>query len=253
MAHFSIPLEVRFHRIPTEWEIQPPLSVGNETTKRMLIPKVTEGKASLLDGWHLRDRFLKLKHTEDEALSFLNDAGLWMTVPKYPGTPGGLNGEGFVGERSISETAVPVTLHRFWQAQEGLSKYLLNPKLWESRLDALASQDQDVDDLLPVAFIVFGQALPLKIGWRGSRPIGVIDVTTAVQLLHASTHIDLIRGAKFKLCARPDCRAPFPILSGHERKYCEWYCGHIESVRRRREDIKRQQKGAHHDKKKRTR
>ncbi len=209
----------------------------------MFIPRVTGGQSSLLDGWDLRDRFLKLRHSEDEALNFLQDVGLWMTVPKGPETRNELNVQGFVGQLSLAETAVPITFHRFWQAKEEFSKYLMNPKLWESRLDALRFQDQDEDAIAPVAFIIFGQALPLQIGWRESRPIGVIEVTTAVQLLHATTHIDLIRGAKFKLCERPDCRTPFPVLSAHRRKYCNWDCAHLESVRRLRRKAKRQRKG----------
>ncbi len=45
---------------------------------------------------------------------------------------------------------------------------------------------------------------------------------------------DLLRGAKFKFCARKDCRASFEVTSKHKKKYCCQYCGHLESVRKNR-------------------
>lgn len=45
---------------------------------------------------------------------------------------------------------------------------------------------------------------------------------------------DLLRGAKFKFCARKDCRASFEVRSKHKKKYCCQYCGHLESVRKNR-------------------
>jgi hypothetical protein len=50
-----------------------------------------------------------------------------------------------------------------------------------------------------------------------------------------TTTIDLLHQLKFKICARPDCRAPFRLESKHERSYCSQYCAHIESVRHNRE------------------
>ncbi len=46
--------------------------------------------------------------------------------------------------------------------------------------------------------------------------------------------IDLLRQVKFRICARADCVQPFSITSAHKRKYCTQYCGHLESLRRRR-------------------
>jgi hypothetical protein len=49
--------------------------------------------------------------------------------------------------------------------------------------------------------------------------------------------IDKVRGLKFNLCARGDCRQPFPLESKHKKKCCSWYCGHLESVRRNRKPL----------------
>ncbi|MBX3333931.1 MAG: hypothetical protein KF876_07390 [Nitrospira sp.] len=197
---------------------------------------------------------MKLPHEEDAVLDFLHDVGLWATRAISTGSPDEryiVKGDpgGVVSVRP--QIAMPVILRRFWQAQEELREFLINPKLWEERL--FAQNQQDKDALAPVAHILYLQPLPLTMEWRGNQPIGAIKVTTAEELLAATTHIDLIRGAKFKVCERPDCKTPFPILSGHARKYCDWYCGHIESVRRTRMKAKRQRKDAHHGTKTRAR
>jgi hypothetical protein len=54
-------------------------------------------------------------------------------------------------------------------------------------------------------------------------------------ILHSVT-FDLMRGVKFGLCAREDCRRPFPIESRHRRIYCDQYCGHLVSLRIRRSE-----------------
>lgn len=53
---------------------------------------------------------------------------------------------------------------------------------------------------------------------------------------------DAMRGVKFGVCARADCRRPFPIESQHRRIYCDQYCGHLVSVRKRRSDRRSQSK-----------
>jgi hypothetical protein len=73
----------------------------------------------------------------------------------------------------------------------------------------------------------------------------------AVRTCHCETAIcmtvtiDLLRRAKFRICARKDCRVPFEVKSKHERKYCSWYCAHLESVRRNRKQnrMKNQARG----------
>jgi hypothetical protein len=59
--------------------------------------------------------------------------------------------------------------------------------------------------------------------------------------------IDLLKQAKFRVCARADCGQPFPVETQHEKKYCDQYCGHLESLRRTRKttaiQLKRSKKG----------
>jgi hypothetical protein len=52
--------------------------------------------------------------------------------------------------------------------------------------------------------------------------------------IRMATTIHLLRGIKFRICARPDCAAPFPVESKRNQTYCQKYCAHLESVRRGR-------------------
>lgn len=288
MAQVQIPVEVRFLRIPTSWEVgtEFPMPTGLKPGAKpedvklelepTLIPTILKGSASYVDGWKLRDRFLKLNQTQDEALGFLYDIGLWSTTEGID-TPIDISDEthklsdraltnlvlskrpmssvsGLFAGRYLSETAMPTWASVLWSFQDACRTYLVKPKLWEKFLEqpyGLPSGDERQASWK--AFLKRRTELPLRVEWQNGQPIGVIEVISGEQLLIATTQIDLIRGAKFKLCERPDCRTPFPILSGHDKKYCEHYCAHIESVRRTRAEKKRQQKDSHHDTKKRTR
>jgi hypothetical protein len=69
-------------------------------------------------------------------------------------------------------------------------------------------------------------------------------LTDACQVaIRMTTTIDLLRQVKFKTCARRDCGLPFPVTSNHKRDYCSQYCGHLESVRRKRKTTTTMQDG----------
>jgi hypothetical protein len=67
-----------------------------------------------------------------------------------------------------------------------------------------------------------------------SYPFFALHTDQCECAIRMTVTIDLLHGVKFKICARPDCRRPFPVRSKHRQKYCEQYCGHLESVRRNR-------------------
>jgi hypothetical protein len=52
----------------------------------------------------------------------------------------------------------------------------------------------------------------------------------------ATIQFKLAQGAKFRTCARKDCRLPFEVTSRHTRRFCTQYCAHITSLRRRRKE-----------------
>ena len=70
-----------------------------------------------------------------------------------------------------------------------------------------------------------------------------IHCQTALEAMSWTVDIDLIlRGARFRYCARPDCKKLFELTSRHKRRYCSMYCAHLESVRRGRQATKRRHK-----------
>jgi hypothetical protein len=81
--------------------------------------------------------------------------------------------------------------------------------------------------------------------WLSKNPLGtlcsrteyphyVLRAISCRRAIRDSIVIDHLRKVQFRLCARPDCRAPFAITSRHQRDYCCQYCAHIESVRKGR-------------------
>jgi hypothetical protein len=70
--------------------------------------------------------------------------------------------------------------------------------------------------------------------WRRKRQAAALMANDVVTAIFATIYVDLLRGAKYGFCARPDCNKPFEIESGHRRLYCKMYCAHLEGLRRMR-------------------
>ncbi len=70
-------------------------------------------------------------------------------------------------------------------------------------------------------------------GAAASCPV-VLTTTTFLDAMLLTLAVDRIQQAKAQKCARSDCGIVFTVVSGHEKKYCERYCAHIESGRRDR-------------------
>jgi hypothetical protein len=69
---------------------------------------------------------------------------------------------------------------------------------------------------------------------RPQLPFPTIVTDKCEIALCLTVTFDLIRKAKFKICARPDCAQPFELKSKHERRFCSRKCSHLELVRRSR-------------------
>ena len=65
-------------------------------------------------------------------------------------------------------------------------------------------------------------------------PFFAVRTCDCVTAICMTVTADLLRRAKFKICARKDCATPFEVKSKHKKRYCCQYCGHLESVRRNR-------------------
>lgn len=71
----------------------------------------------------------------------------------------------------------------------------------------------------------------------------VLTTLTFTDALALTLSVDRVLRARVRKCARPDCGVVFTFTGGHKRKYCSWYCGHIESVRSSRERAKETDNG----------
>jgi hypothetical protein len=245
MTRIPMLIEVRFMRIPTEWAMGSGEIPGHSKPQSIAKPTVKKGSITYLDGWEMRNRFLRLPQTESAALNFLQEVGLWWTVEGLPpelgaARMGAAAVTGVYGGRYLSETALPVHLDDFWKEQATWRWTLKNQKEWKQLFTPSGATSE-----IEARTHAFSE-LPLRVEWQEGRPIAVIETITGQQLLVATTHIDLIRHARFRTCQRPDCGIPFAVTSKHTRKYCEWYCGHLESVRKKRRRDKRKRKEASH-------
>jgi hypothetical protein len=78
------------------------------------------------------------------------------------------------------------------------------------------------------------EPFPFRIQWRNAVPVGVADVRTAVQAVITSIQIDMLRGARFRYCARKNCGRVFEVKSRHDRIYCGYPCAHCVAVEKSR-------------------
>lgn len=77
--------------------------------------------------------------------------------------------------------------------------------------------------------------MPITFEWDGKVPVVHIGIRhNALRLMIATIQVDKLRGAEFRVCARPDCKNP-PFAVGVRRKiYCDSDCAHLVAVREAR-------------------
>lgn len=66
----------------------------------------------------------------------------------------------------------------------------------------------------------------------------------ARHMLFVTALADVALGIPFKTRQRRDCQKPFAITSEQSRKFCSQYCGHLVSLRKKREKEKRERRAA---------
>jgi hypothetical protein len=169
-----------------------------------------------MDPWKLRERFLNLKHSDDQLLRFLNDIGTW--------------------DNSLG----PFRPENIWSWQNAIKHMLLQPnRKWQGIVAQYLNPYvgfQGVAAYLDCEFTLSDEAF-----WLQLIPLGCLGALIGTVLLDRSER------ARFRVCARDDCRQLYRLQSRHKRKYCSYDCAHIESVR---SDRKRK-KGQPHRKKRR--
>jgi hypothetical protein len=170
------------------------------------------GNVTTFDPWEKRNAFFRLREGDNDALlSFLNTVGLLgveivsegdkICIMKLPdGTFYSANYEPWNEVREI------------WQMR----------RLIQGSLKNLRSQTGKHSD--------FRVRLVTLRGKAGA----MITTTTFIEALQLTLRVDQLLGSKVQKCSRPDCGVTFTVASGHRKKYCSWYCGHIESIRKQR-------------------
>ena len=153
--------------------------------------------------WKLRERFLNLKHSDDELLRFLNDTGRW--------------------DQSLG----PFRPENIWRWQDAIKHMLLHPhRQWQDIVAQYLNPYvgfQGVNAYLDVHFTPSDEAF-----WLQLAPFGCLGALMGTVLLDRSER------ARFRVCARGDCRQLYRLQSRHRRKYCGYDCAHLQSVREAR-------------------
>lgn len=221
----GIPFAVVLEAPEGRWEIttnrggadSPPLRFVLKERKSRAIPEKI-----YLDAFAVRDRFMSLK-TEEETLDFLNGCGEFSSYLQDP--EGGWHLKDF----------------RLWR-KVFTELARRPPDRWK---EYLSEELPESDELHEYAFflpilegtmhrVIFKWGRDEHLSWSGSKNLAVLRTFNVVSAIVTSIEVDHLRGAKFGVCARNDCRAFFEITSQHSRKYCTIYCAHLESVRRTR-------------------
>jgi len=200
-ALLTIPVEVRVRKVEATW-VSLESKGASKLRCQMFDPQPKDEQ--FLDGWTIRDRFLRLRRRESDLLKFLQWAGRF--PPVYLS--------------SDYEASV------FWEWQDIFREALLRKKAdWKEGFRScpylLQQERSEIQFLLP-----------------GRKPKGIVQASCGLYAIRTTVELDLVSGAEFKWCARPDCpRRIFKPASRHQTKYCSYDCAHLQSIRNSRGTI----------------
>ena len=264
MTQIPLSVELRFLQIPAVWRLvkyhvdeefdHKGRKIAEAHEEHVFVPSVEQSPAAVHarklvevkdeEVWELRNSFLRMKHTEEAALDFLGQIGVWIaddTKPQSNMPETRLSGA--FGYRWFSGRARPLTLETLWADQAYWKSLLRDPVKLAAMFKKSPANDAHPADKVSFALDnYFRNTLPIHLE-VGEVPHAVIQPFTGYELLIATAWIDLVRGSNTQVCQRTDCGIPF---TGRKRPFCSWYCGHIVSVRRGREKKKRLSKGKKH-------
>jgi hypothetical protein len=184
----------------------------------LLTSETAVTKPTAFDPWEKRREFFALKSTR-ELLNFLPTVGLFEYWGQFHQSDFAVMDSVAV----LSEAGLPyrveypklVRVSQIWKAR----------KLLENSLKSGGSK-YEIGDYTD---------FHVRLTRHRGQPRVVVTTTTFLGSLLLTLAIDRISDAKVRKCARPDCQVLFANSGGHDRKYCQRYCAHLESVRRDRE------------------
>lgn len=175
-----------------------------------LPPTASERK---MDAWAMRDDFMNLEESNLALVGFLNRWGAWgeSSYLRYASVP--------FRRYSINPLEKPPTFlfpYLVWKRRRGFREGMLGkPATWLS-----------------------GSASLEAIHRRPRFPYLGVSSETCAGAIETTITIDHLRNVEHRICARVDCDRIFSVDSDHGKIYCEQYCGHLVSVRRKRAAVK---------------
>lgn len=213
----NIPVSIEFRPRKLRWTLLPgPWRTSDgEDTGDHFRPALDSKQPNLsANPWAMREEFFALREGDNESLlGFLNRWGAWRGVDCIIPTP---------DNPTLDESAAYI-----WGRHQAFRDAIAR-----TRKEWLSAESSNI--------------LPFLIRPQSGYPPYLLSLRYCEIAIGATITIDLLNQVKFRLCARPDCGAPYKIESEHPRKYCTQYCGHLESVRKKRKESKKRRKGESH-------
>ena len=246
--------EVRYSRVPVQWVLDD--TQTDDLEERLFLPRRLDprptGEVEFIDGSTARNRFLRMEwDDQSKVIAFLNHVGIWDFIPQ-PSilwtkelVGKSLLFDGVYGGRILEGMAIGVCINQLRALQKMWLDLLRDPGALRDRFGKPKPvRSQEAWNFEPPLRWRHDRehlnTLPARFEWSNGRPIAVLEAVTGWEIMVAHTHADLLAGAKFQICKRRDCAIPFPVTTNHKRKYCEWGCAHLESVRKARREEKKQ-------------
>ncbi len=225
----NLPLYVRCLRMPAEWRrathMDTPLKRlallafrdPDQQDGDLLLVSPAGGVAEPYDPWEKRSEFFRLQTGDtDSLLAFLGTVGYFDSSRRISDS-----------NQTIFQKTADGLVHTADYQPKVSEKYVWGiRRLFENSVRTGEHTGQHTD-------------FPVRIVTVRDQPRLVVTTTTFEDALALTLSIDAVRRARRRKCARPDCGVPFTFTGGHSRKYCGWYCGHIESVRNSRKRAKK--------------
>lgn len=242
MTRIELPMRIRFLCVPVRWELREIQSELQGEPCLWAFPTVVGNTLDSIklrerDAWDCREEFLSIPDGDNEKMRlYLERVGIWLDD----------SGEYYDQAREVAEHRKAghphaVAVSGLWKCQMMLKRSLINPRAFKEKYGLTLGRPESGLQLLHETKKVMEFPLSMELGKAAT---GVIPLTDAFRMLLATVFIDAIRGIRFKVCKRKDCRKPFPLESKHNRKFCCWYCAHITTVRRNRPRKKHESKSA---------
>lgn len=242
MTRIDIPIRLRFLKIPTRWELRTVQGDSHHEACLYAFPTCLSDdsldafKVTELDAWMCRDEFFAIPENDNNALiGFLEKVGMWFRDDELSS-----HWAKEITQHLRAGNPTPLVVSALWKFQKSLRRALINKNAFKETYAPTLGRPQTGLQLLQEsrASVEFPLRLELT-----NVATGAITLTDAYHMLLSTVFFDVARGIRFKVCQRKDCGKPFPLETKHDKKFCEWYCAHITTVRKNRPRVGKKKGG----------